>query len=137
MFYSISRRGLLVLVALAWFSTSGSVQADPPAMKISNVRINFHVEMSTLPTVPPPTAPWYAYFPADPRRLPAPNATPYPSWPMQFPPAVGPQMKSNSANVAPGPMLTQYWPSYYQSGSNLQPVGYTPPQAPSYWYRGR
>ena len=143
MIRSISRRWWLGLLGLVWLGMSGSVHAqNSPLVKFSKVRFNVNVEMSTLPTVPPPTAPWYAYFPTDARTLPSMQASPYPSWPMQFPPpgrpADAPQKRSSSANVAQGPMLTQHWPSYSAYGSNnLQPVGFVPAQAPSYWFQGR
>jgi hypothetical protein len=68
------------------------------------------------------------------------QASPYPPWPGQFPPAMPP---ADFPKVAPkqgfnpagrSPMITQHWPTY---GSSLQPVGFVPAQAPSYWYQTR
>ena len=137
MIRSIARLWWFGLLGLAWASMSAESQAwDNPFVKVSNVRINFHVEMSTTPKCPPPTAPWYAYFPADPRLMASPQMSPYPPWPLQFPPAANPPLRSGSAAVPQGPMLTQYWPNHYAYGSNVQPVGYAPARA-GYWYQGR
>jgi hypothetical protein len=135
----ISRRGWLGLLGLVWLGMIGQGQAwERPPLKI-HTQFQFKVEVTTQPQGPRPTAPWYAYFPADPRLVPRPQTTPYPPWPMQFPPPGPPsdlQKRSQNAPV-PGPMLTQHWPNYYAYTSNVQPVGYTPAQAPSYWYQGR
>ena len=133
MLQSISRRwwlGILGLVSLG-LMTPRDAWGDPPNFRNTRVRVNFNVEMSTLPSVPPPSAPWYAYFPADPRIMPSPQLSPYPSWPMQFPP-VAPPMKMGTGPVA-GPMVTRNGYAY----DGVQAVGYVPAQAPSYWYQGR
>jgi hypothetical protein len=122
---------------LSWLGLAGQGQAWDPFVKVSNVRVNFHVEMNTTPTVPRPTAPWYAYFPSDPRMMPAMQTSPYPSWPVPFPPPGAMDKRSSNANFPPGPMVTQHWPNYYQNASAVQPVGYSPASAPSYWYQGR
>jgi hypothetical protein len=127
MIRSISSRWWYGLLGLAWFGINTEVQAwDNPLVKVSNVRFNIHVEMSTTPTAPRPIAPWYAYFPADPRMLPSPQASPYPPWPMQFPPSGPPADAFKDAQKRPGAAM-----------SSLQSVGYVPAQAPSYWYQGR
>jgi len=145
MIRSISRRWWIGLLGLAWFGMTAEGQAwDNPLVKVRNVRFHFQCEVSTTPTAPPPIAPWYAYFPADPRMVPPPQASPYPPWPMQFPPP-GPPADSfkdapkrpGAENVPQGPRLTQHWSSHYAQESNLQPIGYLLPQAPSYWYQGR
>ena len=75
------------ILGLAWLFGTGESQAwDNPLVKVSNVRINFHVELSTTPDPLRPTAPWYTYFPADPRLMPSPQPSPYPPWPAPFPP---------------------------------------------------
>ena len=144
MIRSITRHWWFGLLGLAMFALVEDGQAwENPFVKVSNVRFNVHVEMSTLPKAPPPLAPWYAYFPSDARMLPPPQASPYPPWPMQFPPPGPPAdalkyaPKQGRDSNLPGPMLTQYWPNYYNAGSNLQPVGYAPAQMPTYWYQGR
>ena len=145
MIRSITRLSWLGLLGIVWIGMTQQGQAwENPLVKVSSTRINFHMEFSTTPAVPRPTAPWYAYFPADPRMVQPMQATPYPPWPVQFPPPGPPadafkgvQKQSGALNVPQGPMQTQHWPGYYTYGSNLQPVGYVPAQAPSYWYQGR
>src|SRR5438552_18891360 len=129
-----SRRIWLGVLGLLSFGVimPGAAWGDPPGLRNTRVHVNFHVQMSTLPRVPPPTAPWYAYFPADPRILPSPQVSPYPSWPMQFPPVAPPPTKMG-ATPGVGPMLTRNWSAY----DGVQAVGYVPAQAPSYWYQGR
>jgi hypothetical protein len=140
----MSHLGWLGCFGLAWLGATGIAQAwDNPLVKVSQVRVNFHVELSTTPDPLRPTAPWYAYFPADPRLMPSPQLSPYPPWPTQFPP-VGPpfdaskgaQPQSRNRTVTPGPMQTQ-WSNPIAYGGNLQPVGYVPNQVPSYWYQQR
>jgi hypothetical protein len=118
---------------------------ERPPLKL-NTKIEFRVEVKSAPQCPPPTAPWYAYFPADARLLPPMNVTPYPTWPMPFPPAPRPMPmplpngngpKTMIPPMPSGPMTTQQWPGYYVSAASVQPVGYVPAQAPSYWYQGR
>lgn len=141
---SIPRLGWLGLSGLAWLVGIGAGQAwERPPVKVNTV-FQFRVEVKVGPEVGRPTAPWYTYFPADPRLLPSPQLSPYPPWPAQFPPAGPPSDASQNAlkqmrnlNVTPGPMLTQQWSNPLAYGSNLQPVGYAPVQAPSYWYHNR
>ena len=145
MIRSICRKVWIGLLGLACFGMTAEARAwDHPLVRVSNVRFNIHVEMSTTPTAPPPIAPWYAYFPADARMLPPPQASPYPPWPMQFPPQIptpdpskDAPRRSDASSVPPAPILTQHWPGYAGHGFNLQPVGYVPAMAPSYWYQGR
>ncbi len=141
----ISRRWWLGLLGLVWLGIAGPSHAQMPPrppLKV-NTKLEFKVEVRVAPDVGRPTAPWYAYFPADPRLMPSMQTTPYPPWPMQFPPQGPPSdfpkaaPKKSGASASPGPMLTQYWPNYHAYGSSLQPVGFVPAQAPSYWYRGR
>jgi hypothetical protein len=136
MFRSISRQWWLGLLGLMWLGMTGEGQAQ---VRISTWRVNFNIEVTSTPTAPRPGAPWYAYFPADPRIMPSPHVSPYPPWPMPFqgPPPRELPKQSNSATVPTGPMLTQHWPSHRAFGSDLQAVGYVPAQAPSYWYQGR
>ena len=141
---SISRRWWFGLLGLVWLAAMGQSQAwDRPPLRV-DTKFEFRVEVKTGPQFKPPTAPWYAYFPADARLLPSMQATPYPTWPLQFPPQGPPPnpipnapKPMGTATVPSGPMLTQYWPNYYRNGSSLQPVGYVPAQAPSYWYQNR
>ena len=131
--------GLLGLVCL--FSIGETQAWERPPLKVNTV-FQFKVEVKVGPEIKPPTAPWYSYFPADQRLMPSMQATPYPPWPVQFPPQGPPPMPLKdtpklSGNVPAGPMQTQYWPTYYAYGSNLQPVGFVPAQAPSYWYQNR
>ena len=140
MIRSISRQWWLGLLGLAWFALTGEGQAwDRPPLKV-NTQFQFHVEVKVGPYAQRPTAPWYSYFPCDARTAPLVPNSPYPPFPMQFPPQGQPpaaQKTSQSAPLPQGPMLTQYWPNYYAYGSNLQPVGFVPAQMPSYWYQGR
>jgi hypothetical protein len=132
MLHSISRRwwlgilGVTVLGAMAPANAWG----DGPNLRNTRVRVNFNVEMSTLPSMPPPTAPWYAYFPADPRIMPSPQLSPYPPWPQQFPPpGLVPMPPPTPVSR---PMVAQHW-----AAQGVQPVGFYPTQAPSYWYQNR
>lgn len=136
--------GWLGLAGLLGLATFGEAQAwERPPVKV-NTAFQFRVEVKVGPEVGRPTAPWYAYFPADSRLIPSPQLSPYPPWPAQFPPASPPsdaqkdaQKNTRDSNVTPRPLLTQQWPNAYAYGSNLQPVGYVPMQAPTYWYQSR
>ena len=138
-----SRQWWLALSGLIWLLAISNAQAwERPPLKV-NTTFQFKVEVTSIPQIPRPTAPWYAYFPADPRLAPSMQASPYPPWPGQFPPR-GPAFdfpkaapKQGVGPAAPAPMITQNWPTYYSFGSSVQPVGYVPAQAPSYWYQGR
>jgi hypothetical protein len=139
----ISRRWWFGILGLAWLASTGVGQAwEHPHV---NTEFKFRFEVTVGPEQVRPTAPWYTYFPADPRLMPAPSLTPYPSWPRQFPPLGPPADKLKAAQNAPrdsnnppsGPMLTQYRTIPYAYGSSIQPVSYVPAQAPSYWYQGR
>jgi hypothetical protein len=134
----MSRLGWLGLLGLGWLSLSSEAEAwERPPVKVDTV-FQFRFDVHVGPQVGRPTAPWYTYFPADPRLMPSPQLSPYPPWPAQFPPAGPPsdaQRQTRDSNV-PGPMLTQ-WPNPVAYGSSLQPVGYVPLSAPSYWYPNR
>jgi hypothetical protein len=140
----ISRLGWLGLLGLGWLFAYGEAKAwERPPVKVDTV-FQFRVEVKVGPQVARPTAPWYTYFPADPRLMPSPQLSPYPPWPAQFPPPGQPfdalkdaQRQTRDSNVTPGPMLTQQWSTPFAYGSNLQPVGYLPVSAPSYWYQNR
>ena len=139
MISSFSRRcWLFGLLGLVCVGSIGEIQAwERPPLKVNTV-FQFKVEVKVGPEIKPPTAPWYAYFPADQRLMPSMQATPYPPWPSPLPPPVPlKDAPKTTANVSSGPMQTQYWPNYYAYGSNLQPVGFVPPPAPSYWYQNR
>lgn len=140
MIRSISPLWRFVILGLAWLAGIGSAGAwEHPRV---NTEFNFRFEVTVGPVQLRPTAPWYTYFPADPRLMPSAQLTPYPSWPRQFPPPGPPadkdaQKQSRESSVPTGPQLTHYRtiPNAYAAG--LQPVSYVPAQAPSYWYQGR
>jgi hypothetical protein len=105
-----------------------------------NTVFRFDVEVKVGPDGRRPTAPWYSYFPADARMVPPPQLSPFPPFPNTFPPQAFPPTPQKSlriSNMPAGPMTTQLWPSQYGYGANVQPVGYVPTQAPSYWYGNR
>jgi hypothetical protein len=143
---SISRRWWFGMLGLVWLGAIGQAQAqawDKAPVKV-NTKFEFRIEVTTKPQFAPPTAPWYAYFPADARLLPSMQTTPYPTWPAPFPPQGPPPnpipnapKSMGTAAAPPGPMLTQYWPNHYNNASNVQPIGYVPSQVPSYWYQNR
>ena len=138
----MTRLGWLGLLGLCWLSIASVGQAwERPPVKVDTV-FQFRVDVTMGPQIGRPTAPWYTYFPADPRLMPSPQLSPYPPWPTQYPPPGPPfdaskdaQRQTRDSNV-PGPMHT-YWPNSVAYGSNLQPVGYVPMTAPSYWYQNR
>jgi hypothetical protein len=132
MFHSIFRHAWLPILGLIWFGSTAPLQAQHPT-RIRDLRVSFNIEVSSLPTTPQPTAPWYAYFPADPRLMPGPQVTPFPPFPMPFPPKDAPK-PAGAAPAPRGPNLTQYWPNYYPYASpSVQTVSYVP----SYWYQAR
>ena len=125
------------LPALLWWMSPTAAEAwERPPLKI-NTKWEFQVEVKVGPDFRRPTAPWYAYFPADPRMLPSPQASPYPSWPMQFPPRGVPAAPSQAQSPAlPRDTQTaQVGSNQNANGMNVQPVGFVPARAPSYWYR--
>ncbi len=133
--------GVLGLMCLI---TSGEVHAwERPPVKVNTV-FQFRVEVKFGPEIQRPTAPWYAYFPADPRSQMSPQTSPYPPWPTQFPPQGQPPGSTNEApkqgrapQTPPNSMLTQHRTGYSTYGTSIQPVGYVPTQVPSYWYQNR
>lgn len=134
--------GWLGFGLVCWVGLGEGQAWERPPVKV-NTQFQFRVEVKVGPEVGRPTAPWYAYFPADPRLLPSPQLSPYPPWPAPFPPPGPPfdaskeaQKSTRDTNVTPGPMLTQHQPAYAY-GSTFQPVGFVPTQAPSYWYQNR
>jgi hypothetical protein len=137
----VSRRWWLGLVGLAWLGVVASSDAwERPPVKVNTV-FQFRVDVKFGPDIQRPTAPWYSYFPIDQRMLPSPQATPYPPWPMTFPPPGPPADASKDAirkmSAENGATPTTYWPTYQTNAAAMQPVGYVPMQAPSYWYRDR
>ena len=135
----ISRHGWFALLGLAWLGSIGQGQAwERPPMKVNTV-FQFDVVVKVGPDLARPTAPWYTYFPADARFTPPPQMSPFPPFPNAFPPqnvpVPQPQRQLRFSNMPPAPMVTQAWPSHY--GNGVQPVGYVPTQAPSYWYANR
>jgi hypothetical protein len=106
-------------------------------MKVNTI-FQFDIEVKVGPETNRPTAPWYTYFPADARMVPPLQRTPFPPFPNTFPPQnfpPAPQKQLRISNMPPPPMTTQLWPSPF--GYGVQPVGYVPAQAPSYWYGNR
>jgi hypothetical protein len=136
---SISSSWRFLLIGLMWLAVSKSGQAwERPPVKV-NTQFQFHIEVKVGPQFPQPSAPWYSYFPADARMTPPLQSSPYPTWPTAFPPPAPSTDKAlqGRAVAAPGPMLTQQWPTYYTQASNIQPAGFVPAQVPSYWYQQR
>jgi hypothetical protein len=136
----ISRHGWFALLGLAWLGSAGQGQAwERPPMKVNTV-FQFDIEVRVGPDGSRPTAPWYTYFPADARMVPPPQMSPFPPFPNTFPPQAfppAPQKQLRISNMPAAPMTTQLWPSQYGYGGSVQPVGYVPAQAPSYWYGNR
>lgn len=136
-----SRLWWLGMLGLFCFGVAAAQAWERPPLRV-HTQFHFQVEVKSGPTWQRPTAPWYAYFPTDARMTPSLQTSPYPPWPAQFPPPGPPptskdvQKQSGSASVQ-GPMLVQHWPNYYANGFAVQPVGFVPAQAPSYWYQGR
>lgn len=135
-----SPRWWLALLGLIAFASIGESQTPGrPNVKVDTV-FKFQVNVKVGPEIQRPTAPWYAYFPADPRMMAGAQASPYPTWPQQFPPAMPPADAQKDPlkklSYDPGSMPVAYWPTYLTSGY-AQPVGHVPMQAPSYWYQGR
>jgi hypothetical protein len=133
------RRCGLALIGVLCLTSAGQAQIwQRPPIKVNTV-FDFRVDVSVGPQIQRPTAPWYAYFPADPNMQPSPQATPFPPWPMQFPPPAPPadalQKQNAQTQRATGPMQTSYGSAY--STYPVQPVGFVPTQAPSYWYQQR
>jgi hypothetical protein len=138
---TLTRRWWLGLLGFVWIGMSGQAHAQGwqnPPIKVDTV-FQFKIDVKFGPEVKRPTSPWYAYFPADPRMTHVMQTSPYPTWPMQFPPTAPPAdagrdpLKKLSAEA---PMMPQ-WPTYQASAPSVQPIGYVPNQAPSYWYQGR
>jgi hypothetical protein len=133
------RIGFLGLVCIV-MTAKGQAWERPP------VKIDTHWEFSVNvkygPDTRRPVAPWYAYFPVDPRMTPSAQTTPYPPWPATFPPQASPPIVPKEAprqafdgNAPRDTQASYVWPNQTAYGMNVQPVGYVPAQAPSYWYR--
>lgn len=134
--------GLLGLACFGSLAHAQTTTTPLPPVKINTV-FQFRVEFKVGPDIKRPTAPWYAYFPSDPRMTPSLQTTPYPTWPQQFPPqrppldSPDPLRKVSAQNVANTPTALTYWPTSFTRGSVLEPAGYVPTSAPSYWYQTR
>lgn len=136
-----TRQWWLGLIGLVWIATGNGHAWERPPVKL-NTKIEFHFDVKVGPDFRRPTAPWYAYFPVDPRMSPSPQTSPYPPWPVPFPPPGPPPTAAKEAQhlnanmaVPRDPMTSQLWPSQSSPGTNLQPVGFVPAQVPSYWYQ--
>ena len=127
--------GIFGLVCQLGIGTASAWERPP--VKVNTV-FQFKVEVKVGPEIKPPTAPWYTYFPVDERMVPSMQLTPYPTWPApgQMPTPPTPKATGNPG-YAPTAVATQYWPPTYANSSNVQPVGFVPASAPSYWYQGR
>ena len=125
------------LLGLVWFVMTQEGHAwERPPVKIKT-HIEFHVEYRIGPDIRRPTAPWYAYFPVDPRVVPSQQLTPYPPWPVPFPPLAVPKQamtRTPNADVRPDARVSQLWDNQRPYGTTFQPVGYFSTQAPTYWY---
>ena len=114
----MSRLGWLGLLGLGWLFANSEARAwERPPVKVNTV-FQFRVEVHCGPEAIRPAAPWYTYFPADPRLMPSPQLSPYPPWPAQFPPAGPPsdalkdaQRQVRDSIESPGPLLTPWSPS--------------------------
>jgi len=140
MIRSMTCRGWLGYFGLVCLSLTGNAQAwERPPVRV-NTKVEFHFDVKVGPDFRRPTAPWYAYFPVDPRLSPSPQTSPYPPWlasipPASLPPVAAKDTQRPSANmVVPITALSQPWLSPGSHGTNLQPVSYVPTQVPSYWY---
>lgn len=133
----ISRLGIALFGFIALGMLSPAHAWERPPVKVNTV-FQFDIEVKVGPDPSRPTMPWYLYFPADARMTPPMQMTPFPPFPQRYPPQPGalpaPQKLLRFSNMQPGPQMTQMWPTY---NTGLQPVGYVPVQAPSYWYNAR
>src|SRR5476649_835591 len=115
MIRSISRLSWFGLLGVVWLGAIGEGQAwERPPIKV-NTKFEFRVDVKVGPVIQPPTAPWYSYFPADPRLMTSMQATPFPPWPMPYPPSnpmKDAPKRSDASGLPSGPMLTQQWPNY-------------------------
>ena len=69
----MSRLGWLGRLGLGWLGLSSEAEAwERPPVKVDTV-FQFRVNVHVGPQVGRPTAPWYTYFPADPRLVPSPQ----------------------------------------------------------------
>jgi hypothetical protein len=134
---TLRRLGRLGLLGLVWFTVAGK----SPGWERPPVRINTHVEFQMEFKVGPqplrPTAPWYAYFPVDPRTLPSGQTSPYPPWPSQFPPPAPKDGLAPAADLGgTGATLVSYVSQYSIPYRPLSfPTATYQAEAPSYWYR--
>lgn len=129
------------LLALAWLLHTPGAHAwgnnGPIPISTDSVFIyRFDVKIGAA-AFARPAGPWYSYFPVDPNLLAQRQATAFPNWPTQFPPAVPSPapVQPIPTQPAPPPGLTYYQPPPYSYGPAVYPAGYYAPQpAPGYWY---
>ncbi len=130
----------LSLIGLGWALAASQAHAwgwtQPIPIKVdAQFTYRFNVNIGPGNVFRPPH-PWWAYFPADAAQQTQQPLMPFPNWPQQ-PPVAPPLM------TQPAPLMTQgYAPwaghtAWNQPVANpwqVQPISYTPMQAPAYWY---
>lgn len=144
MFRTHLRLSGLALVGAGLLLSASPARATYPIPVKFDTKFQFSAALKVGPHAFAPRAPWYTYFPVDPNLTnPRPQTTAFPPWPTQ--PAVPfAPIPSPPAPPAPAPAdrVTQYAPTWgwppaaygYGYGVPIQPVTYSAPQAPSYWY---
>ena len=91
---------------------------------LPHIRVDCRCDCHFRVSCCPPSLPWYLYYPYDPHlQMPAP-VSPFPNW--HGPTAAVP--------LAAAPAAPTYSAWQMQAPPPFQPVGYTYPQAPNYWY---
>ena len=131
-----SLRLWLAALSLAGMPLVAHAQGGGPPVDVDFV-FRFNVRVGDNGKQMKNAAPWYSYFPYDPRLQSQQPGSPFPHWPQQFPPAeqnnAGQNQSMQSAQPAPG-MVWNGAPNQLPSYPNLQLVAYPFGQAPSYWY---
>ncbi len=117
------RRSWLVALGLTMFPLAASAH---PGDIIPPLKVDFSIRFNVYsPVCPQPTAPWWAYFPADAQQMAQHSGPVFPNWPQTPPnaqPTAAPRLPAAAPNIVFGSMP-----------SAVQPVGYAPPP-PAYWY---
>jgi len=134
----------LAALSLAGTPVVARAQSGGPPVDVDFV-FRFNVRVGDNGKQMKNAAPWYSYFPYDPRLQSQAPGSPFPHWPTQFPPSeqntAGQNQTSRQApqnqptQHQPGPGLVWHAnPNQTSSYPNLQLVAYPNGQAPSYWY---